>query len=163
MDRGQLLETSLTVTNSLYATLYTVVWLRILGAKVGRGAEVSTASHLDPDLLILGQESFVADMAGVGSATFHNGCVAFRRTEVGSRAFVGNAALVPSGTRLGAGSLVGVQTVPPPDGVPDDTSWLGSPAINLPTRQSSGDFAEKLTFRPVARRLVSGSSSSSSG
>ena len=150
----KLLETSLTVTNSLYATLYTVVWLRMLGAKVGRGAEVSTAAHLDPDLLTLGRESFVADMAGVGSATFHNGHVAFRRTEVGARAFVGNAALVPSGTRLGAGSLVGVQTVPPPDGVPDGTSWLGSPAINLPTRQSSGDFAEKLTYAPSRLRLV---------
>jgi non-ribosomal peptide synthetase-like protein len=149
----KLLETSLTITNSLYSTLYTVVWLRVRGAKVDRGAEVSTAAHLDPDLLTLGRESFVADMAGVGSATFHNGRVAFRRTEVGSRAFVGNAALVPSGTRLGAGSLVGVQTVPPPEGVPDNSSWLGSPAINLPRRQSSGDFAERLTYAPSRWRL----------
>ena len=54
----------------------------------------------------------------------------------------------------GAGSLVGVQTVPPQDGVPDDTSWLGSPAINLPAPPPlGGDFAEKLTYTPSRWRL----------
>ena len=103
-----LLAQSLTFTNSLYATLYTVPWLRVLGARVGRGAEVSTAAHLDPDLLTLGEGSFVADMASVGAATFADGRMLLRPTSVGDRAFVGNAALVPSGTGTGHGSLVGV-------------------------------------------------------
>lgn len=150
----KLLEMSLEVTNSLYATLYTVPWLRTLGAKIGRGSEVSTVAHLDPDLLTLGEGSFVADMASLGGATFRNGRVSFRRTDVGSRAFVGNAALVPPGSSLGDGSLVGVHTVPPSDGVPDGTSWLGSPAMNLPARQDSGDFAENLTYRPGRRRVT---------
>jgi non-ribosomal peptide synthetase-like protein len=154
----KLLEFSLMFTNSLYATLYTVPWLRMLGARVGRGAEVSTAAYLDPDLLTLGPESFVADMASIGAATYANGRVAFLPTEVGSRAFVGNAAFVPAGTRLGDGSLVGVSTLPPDDGVPAGTSWLGSPAMHLPLRQSSGSFAEEETFRPprkvVAHRLA---------
>ncbi|GAA1027322.1 MULTISPECIES: Pls/PosA family non-ribosomal peptide synthetase [Amycolatopsis] len=154
----KLLEFSLQFTNSLYATLYTTPWLRLLGARVGRRAEVSTAAHLDPDLLTLGEESFVADMASVGCATFANGRMAFLPTEIGSRAFVGNAAFVPSGSRLGDGSLVGVSTVPPYDGVPDGTSWLGSPAMHLPRRQESGSFAEEETFRPprdvVAHRLA---------
>jgi non-ribosomal peptide synthetase-like protein len=149
----KLLEMSLTYTNSLYATLYTVPWLRALGAKIGRGSEVSTAAHLDPDLLTLGEKSFIADMASIGGATFHNGRVAFRRTEVGARAFVGNAAMVTPGTRMGDDSLLGVQTVPPPDGVPAGSSWLGSPAIDLPARQDSGDFAEHLTYRPSRWRV----------
>ncbi|MEW1659512.1 Pls/PosA family non-ribosomal peptide synthetase [Streptomyces sp. NPDC093707] len=154
----KLLESSLTLTNSLYATLYTVPWLRLLGARIGPLAEVSTASHLDPDLLVLGEGSFVADMAGVGGAAFAGGRVACRRTEVGRRAFVGNAAYLPAGTRTGPGSLIGVGTVPPGDEVPPGTSWLGSPAIHLPQRQSSGNFPEELTFRPtrtaVRRRLA---------
>jgi non-ribosomal peptide synthetase-like protein len=149
----KLFEFSLAFTNSLYATLYTVPWLRALGARVGRGAEVSTAAHLDPDLLTLGRDSFVADMASIGSATFANGHVAFAPTSVGSRAFVGNAAFVPAGSSLGDGSLVGVQTVPPSSGVPEDSSWLGSPAIHLPVRQDSGDFDEAETFHPP-RRVV---------
>ncbi|MDT0351241.1 Pls/PosA family non-ribosomal peptide synthetase [Pseudonocardia charpentierae] len=150
----KVLEMSLEFTNSLYATLYTVPWLRALGAKVGRGAEVSTVAHLDPDLLVLGNESFIADMASMGGATFHHGRVSFRRSEVGARAFVGNAALIPPGTRLGDDSLVGVQTVPPAAGVPAGSAWLGSPAMHLPARQDSGDFAESLTFLPSRRRVA---------
>jgi non-ribosomal peptide synthetase-like protein len=153
----KLLEFSITFTNTLYATLYTVPWLRLLGAHVGKRAEVSTAGHLDPDLLTLGQESFVADMASVGSATFANGRIALLPTEVGRRAFVGNAAFLPAGTVMGEGSLIGVGTVPPHGGVPDGTSWLGSPAMNLPQRQDSGSFSEQQTFHPprnvVAKRL----------
>ncbi|HEX6969524.1 MAG TPA: Pls/PosA family non-ribosomal peptide synthetase [Micromonosporaceae bacterium] len=150
----KLLEYSLMLTNSLYATLYTVPWLRLLGARVGRGAEVSTVAHIDPNLLVLGADSFVADMASVGAATFANGRVACRPTIVGERAFVGNAAFVPAGTEVGPNSLIGVSTVPPSDGVPEGTSWLGSPAMHLPVRQSSGSFTESETFRPPRRLVV---------
>ncbi|MGV9246166.1 Pls/PosA family non-ribosomal peptide synthetase [Streptomyces sp. NPDC003710] len=150
----RLLAYSLAFTNSLYATLYTVPWLRLLGARVGRGAEVSTAAYLDPDLLTLGECSFVADMASVGSAAFAADRVAFGPTEVGSRAFVGNAALVPAGTELGADSLVGVATVPPPDRVAPGTNWLGSPALRLPVRQSSGSYPEELTYRPTRKAVL---------
>ncbi|OLZ59390.1 peptide synthetase [Streptomyces sp. IMTB 2501] len=145
----KLLEHSLALTNSLYATLYTVPWLRLLGARVGRSAEVSTVAHIDPDLLTLHDGSFVADMAGLGVAAFAADRMAFAPTEVGGRAFVGNAALVPAGTRLGPGCLVGVGTVPPTGEVPPGTTWLGSPALRLPVRQGSGRYPETLTFRPT--------------
>ncbi|GAA0638742.1 non-ribosomal peptide synthetase [Kutzneria viridogrisea] len=150
----KLLEFSLMFTNSLYATLYTVPWLRLLGATVGKRAEVSTAAHLDPDLLTLGDESFVADMASIGAATFANGRFTLLPTSVGQRAFVGNAAFVPAGTELGDGSLVGVSTVPPPAGVPGGTSWLGSPAMHLPQRQDSGSFSEAETFQPPLKVVL---------
>ncbi|EST36670.1 hypothetical protein M878_00825 [Streptomyces roseochromogenus subsp. oscitans DS 12.976] len=150
----KLLEESLALTNSLYATLYTVPWLRLLGARVGRGVEVSTVAHIDPDLLTLRDGSFVADMAGVGVAAFAAGRMAFAPTEVGRRAFVGNAALVPAGSRLGPGCLVGVGSVPPSGSLPDGSTWLGSPALRLPVRQDSGRYPEKLTFRPTRRAVL---------
>ncbi|MFI2206124.1 Pls/PosA family non-ribosomal peptide synthetase [Streptomyces sp. NPDC020192] len=150
----KLLQHSLTLTNSLYATLYTVPWLRLLGARVGRNAEVSTAAHIDPDLLTLGDGSFVADMAGVGVATFAADRMELARTEVGARAFVGNAALVPAGTRLGPGSLIGFGTVPSADRVPSGSTWLGSPALRLPVRQDSGHYPEELTFRPTRKAVL---------
>ncbi len=42
------------------------LWLRLMGAKVGRGAEVSTASGIVPDLLTLGEHSFIADGVMLG-------------------------------------------------------------------------------------------------
>jgi non-ribosomal peptide synthetase-like protein len=150
----KLLELSLRLTNTLYATLFTPMWLRALGARVGRGAEVSTIANIDPDLLVLEDDCFVADMASVGSATYCNGHVAFRLTDVGTRAFVGNASFVPSGTYLGEDSLVGVLTVPPAAGVSRGTSWLGSPPFYLPRREMYEGFTEEQTFRPGRRQVM---------
>ncbi|MEW2160935.1 Pls/PosA family non-ribosomal peptide synthetase [Streptomyces sp. NPDC007189] len=150
----KLLEESLALTNSLYATLYTAPWLRLLGARVGRGAEVSTVAHIDPDLLTLRDGSFVADMAGIGVAAFAADRMAVAPSEVGERAFVGNAALVPAGSRLGPGCLVGVGSVSPAGPVPADSTWLGSPALRLPVRQDSGQYPEHMTFRPTRRAVL---------
>ncbi|MFF8418586.1 Pls/PosA family non-ribosomal peptide synthetase [Streptomyces sp. NPDC015680] len=150
----KLLEHSLVFTNSLYATLYTAPWLRLLGARIGRGAEVSTMSHVDPDLLTLGDGSFVADMAGIGVAAFAADRMTFAPTDVGERSFIGNAALVPGGTRTGPGSLIGVGTIPSTDRVPAGSTWLGSPALRLPVRQDSGAYPEELTFRPSRRAVL---------
>jgi non-ribosomal peptide synthetase-like protein len=149
----KLFELSLLFTNTMYSTLYTPMWLRALGTKVGKGAEVSTIANIDPDLLTLGDGSFVADMASVGSATYANGHVAFRRTEVGARAFVGNAAFIPSGSNLGEGSLIGVRSVPPTGGVEPGTSWLGSPPFFLPRREIFEEFTEAQTFTPSRGRV----------
>jgi non-ribosomal peptide synthetase-like protein len=149
----KLLELSLLLNNTLYSTLYTPHWLRALGSRVGTGAEVSTIAHVDPDLLTLGEGSFVADMASVGSATYANGHVAFQRTEVGRRAFVGNAAFIPSGSHLGDDSLIGVRTVPPADGVPAGTAWLGSPPFFLPRRELFEEFTDAQTFTPSRGRV----------
>jgi non-ribosomal peptide synthetase-like protein len=144
---------SLGATHSLYGTLYAPVWLRLLGAKVGRRAEVTTVGHIDPDHLTLGAESFTADLAVLGGVRTHNGCIALGATEVGARSFVGNSALVRGGTRLAEGSLIGVLSAAPAE-VEAGTSWLGSPAIFLPKRQSSGNFSEAVTFRPPARMVA---------
>ena len=90
----QILALSLGLTNTLYATLYLVPFLRLLGTRIGRWSEISTVGHLDPDMLTLGDESFVADIAVVGPAVFHRGQVALAPVEVGCRSFVGNGALV---------------------------------------------------------------------
>jgi non-ribosomal peptide synthetase-like protein len=150
----KLLQASLAATNSLYATLYTPWWLRALGARIGPRSEVSTASHLDPDLLTLGAESFVADMAAVGAATHCHGHVALGITSVGHRSFIGNAAFLRSGTTVGDGCLIGVHTHAPSDGVSSGTSWLGTPPIHLPRRQDSARFDDALTFRPTRRRVL---------
>ena len=150
----KLLEASLLLTNTLYSTLFTPMWLRKLGARIGARAEVSTIANIDPDLLVIGAESFVADMASVGSATYCNGHVAFRPTTVATRAFVGNASFVPSGSHLGSDSLLGVGSTPPVDGVPEGTSWLGSPSIYLPRREIYDQFGEEETFRPKPRQVA---------
>ncbi len=146
----KLMLLSLTLTNTLYATLYTLPWLRALGARIGPRSEVSTVSHIDPDLLRLGSEVFVADIASIGAATFHNGYIATGRTEIGARTFLGNASVIRSRTTLPGGCLIGVQSVAPAGAPEQGTSWLGSPAMFLPNRQVVTGFSEDRTFRPTA-------------
>ena len=149
----KLMDYSLSANNTLYATLYALPFLRFLGARIGKRSEVSTLAHMDPDLLRIDEECFVADDASIGAATYYNGYVALGPAELGRRCFIGNSALVPANTRLGANSLLGVQSVPPGPNVSDGTSWLGSPSLFLPRRQTAEGFDEALTYRP-RKRLV---------
>jgi non-ribosomal peptide synthetase-like protein len=152
----QLMALSLDIVNPLYATLYLNPWYRVLGVALGPRAEISTASSVSHDLLTVGEESFIADGVSLGAPRVRHGVLSLERTGVGRRAFVGNSAVIPAGTALGDGVLIGVLSVPPPaaaDAGRRDSSWFGTPAVFLPQRQVSGQFDEGSTFRPP-RRLV---------
>lgn len=153
-----MMTASLTLTHALYSTLYLVPFLRLLGARTGRWSEVATVSFVDPEMLIIGERSFVADVSVVGPAVFHHGQVALAPAEIGARAFVGNGALVPGSCRLGENSLLGVHSLAPTRPIDPETTWLGSPAIFLPRREESREFPAKLTYDPsrglIAARLA---------
>lgn len=65
----ELLDLSVDVLGPLYLT----PWYRALGAKLGRFAEVSTASFISTDLLTLGDGSFIADIVSLGAACVEDG------------------------------------------------------------------------------------------
>ena len=153
----RLMSMGLDLLAPLYATLYLAPWFRLLGARLGAWAEVSTAGSGSPDLLDIGEESFIADCVSFGPPRVDLGRVTLAATQVGRRAFVGNSALVPAGTILGESVLVGVLSVPPADPAEAarvDSAWLGSPAIDLPRRQTSTTFGEEATFRPPKRMIL---------
>lgn len=142
-------ESSLVLVHSLYATLYLAPFLRMLGAKIGKRVEVSTASHVTPDLLHIRDESFVADAAVLGAARVFRGRIQIAPTNIGVRAFVGNVALLPAGRELPDRCLLGVMSVPPPGPMPEGSDWVGSPAMFLPRRQESEKFPLEQTFAPT--------------
>ena len=150
----RLMRTSLELTDALYATLYLPPFLRLLGAKIGSWTEISTIAHITPDLLVIADDSFIADAAHVGPATIYRDQIRVRRTVIGKRTFVGNSAFVPEGTVLPDDCLLGVLSLPPKDGLRPGTTWLGSPAIFLPRREQSQPFPEHLTFRPTKELYV---------
>ncbi len=150
----RLIRMSLEFCDSLYATLYLPPFLRLLGARIGKWAEISTIAHITPDLLEIDRESFIADAAHVGPACVFRGHIRIRPTKIGKRTFVGNSAFVPEGTILPDECLIGVLSIPPKGKIEPGTTWLGSPAIYLPRRQESQQFPESQTFRPTRRRYV---------
>ena len=152
---NQVQEASLNILHGVYATIYAPFWYRLLGAKVGRGAEISTAQGLIPDLLTLGDDTFIADAVMLGDEEIDGGWMSLRPTVVSRRSFVGNGAFVPDGTVIPENVLIGVHSHVPPNTrmLPGDT-WLGSPAINLPAREQTSGFPEELTFCPSPMRRL---------
>lgn len=152
----QLGELALDLLHPIYATLYVAPWYRLMGAKIGPRAEISTATAVVPDLIDVGAESFIADGVVFGAAKLGAHTVALERTRIGRRTFVGNSALLPTGADLTDEVLIGVLSKPPGGGeaaVEPGTTWFGSPAIRLPRRQVSAVFDEGSRFTP-SRRLV---------
>jgi non-ribosomal peptide synthetase-like protein len=153
----QLMELSLDLLGPLYASVYLAPWYRLLGAKLGTRAEVSTASFIVPDLLSIGDESFIADSVSLGAGRVEDGVVTIAGNRLGRRSFVGNSATLPPGTALGDDCLIGCLSAPPEDAreaVPAGTTWLGSPAVFLPQRQPSTAFAAETTFKPTRRLFL---------
>ena len=104
-----------------------------------------------PDLLEIGDGGTVADEASLGAGRVEGGWMTVAPTRVGSRAFVGNSAVVPAGADLGDGSLVGVLSLAPlgPEGgARPGAGWLGSPPRLLPRREASACFTEGRTYCP---------------
>lgn len=147
-----LISMSLMMIKSLYATLYLPPWLRLTGAKIGKRAEISTVNYISTDLLKIGHESFLADSVNIGPPVVINGYMIIRTTEIGNRSFLGNSAVLPTGSKVEDGCLIGVLSITPSlseKAKLKDTSWLGSPPMFLPNRQKSPEFPEKYTFKPT--------------
>ncbi|MBJ7533433.1 amino acid adenylation domain-containing protein [Rhodomicrobium vannielii ATCC 17100] len=152
-----LLNNTREILQPLYSTLFFPTVLRLLGAKIGKGVEVSTVMQFTPDLLTVKGGSFLADACIVGGARIHRGALSIEAVNIGARTFVGNSAFVPGGTTIGDDSLVGVLSTPPQTKEPLEANsrWLGSPGFELPPPvvQSSCAFADSKTYKP-SRSMV---------
>ena len=155
---NQIQESSLHVLHGIYATVYAPFWYRLLGAKVGKGAEISTALGVVPDMLTLGDETFIADAVLLGDEEIDAGWMQMQPTVISRRSFVGNGAYIPDGTILPENVLIGVHSCAPSNAqIHAGDTWLGSPPIHLPAREETKGFPENLTFKPsIARRIGRG-------
>ncbi len=156
----QINDLALRLLHPIFATLYVIPWYRALGVKIGRRAEISTATAIVPDLVEIGSESFIADSVIFGAARIGPGTIELAHTKIGRRSFIGNSALLPGGTLVGDEVLVGVLSKPPADvaqATEAGSTWFGSPPIQLPGRQVNTMFDEGARFNPshalVVKRL----------
>jgi non-ribosomal peptide synthetase-like protein len=121
----------------LYASSFTRAWLRLAGVRVGPRAEVSTAAGIS-HLTTFHEASFAADDVVFTHARARAGWLHVAPIDVGAETFLGNGAILPDGARIGARGVIGLLTVAPRS-TPDDTCWLGAPALELPRRPVAAD------------------------
>ncbi len=144
-----LMDASRSTLFSLYATVFTRSWLRLAGIRVGRRSEISTASGLN-HLSRFGETTFTTDDVAFLHGRARDGWLDVAPISVSERSFLGNGAILEAGTVVGAGSLIGLLTTAPLT-VADETSWLGSPALELPRTRTTGD--PRLTTAPSRARV----------
>ncbi|WP_217180210.1 Pls/PosA family non-ribosomal peptide synthetase [Streptomyces sp. AC495_CC817] len=145
----QLMDRSRETLFPLYAGLVTPVWLRLLGMRIGRGAEVSTVLAL-PSLTTVGDGAFLADDTLTAPYELGGGWMRIGRAEIGRRAFLGNSGMTAPGRSVPDGGLVGVLSATPKK-AKKGSSYLGLPPVKLPRAVSDGD--QSLTYEPPARLL----------
>lgn len=131
----------------LYASLFTPIWLRILGAKVGRNVEVSTVL-LVPSMTQIASGAFLADDTMVASYDLGHGWMRIGRAKVGKRAFLGNSGIAAAGRRVPKNALVAVLSAAPAK-AKKGSSWIGTPPVEL--RRSEVDADDSLTYNPPQR------------
>ncbi|MGW9113244.1 Pls/PosA family non-ribosomal peptide synthetase [Microbacterium sp. NPDC055683] len=146
----RLLDSARTILFPIYSSLFTPVWLRLLGAKVGRNVEASTVLLL-PSMTTIDDGAFLADDTMVASYELRGGWLRIAPARIGKRAFLGNSGMAAAGHRVPKDGLVAVLSVAPLK-AKAGSSWLGSPPVRL--RRIVADVDESRTFRPPTRLRV---------
>ncbi|OBI75164.1 Pls/PosA family non-ribosomal peptide synthetase [Mycobacterium sp. E740] len=131
----------------LYASLLTPWWLRLLGAKVGRGTEISTALFT-PKFTVVQDGAFLADDTMVASYELGGGWIHVAKATIGKRAFLGNSGITQPGRKVPDDGLVAVLSAAPRK-AKAGSSWLGSPPVRLRRKPTAADALR--TFAPSPR------------
>lgn len=131
----------------VYASLFTPVWLRLLGARVGRNVEASTVL-LIPKMTTVGEGAFLADDTMIASYELGGGWMKIAPAKVGKRSFLGNSGMTAAGRSVPKNSLVAVLSATPAK-AKSGTSWLGSPPVRLRRTAIASD--DTRTFQPPLR------------
>ncbi|MEU4341141.1 Pls/PosA family non-ribosomal peptide synthetase [Nocardia sp. NPDC023852] len=146
----RLLDSARTFLFPLYASLLTPLWLRLLGAKIGKSVEVSTVLLL-PKFTTVADGAFLADDTMIAGYELGGGWLRIGEAKVGKRAFLGNSGMTAPGRRVPKNGLVAVLSAAPSK-AKAGSSWLGSPPVRLRRAAESTDTAR--TFDPPARLRV---------
>ncbi|MCR3720385.1 MULTISPECIES: Pls/PosA family non-ribosomal peptide synthetase [Prauserella salsuginis group] len=134
----------------LYASLLTPGWLRLLGAKVGRGVEASTVLAV-PKMTKIASGAFLADDTMVAAYELGNGWLHVAPARIGKQAFLGNSGITAPGRSVPKRGLVGVLSSTPKK-AKKGSSWLGMPP--MPLRRAVESGARDRTFDPPRRLKI---------
>ncbi|CQD23420.1 non-ribosomal peptide synthetase [Mycolicibacterium conceptionense] len=134
----------------IYASLLTPWWLRLLGAKVGKDTEISTALFT-PKFTEVQDGAFLADDTMVASYELGGGWIHVAKATIGKRAFLGNSGITQPGRKVPNDGLVAVLSATPHK-AKAGSSWLGSPPVRLRRNATAADALR--TFHPSPRLKI---------
>ena len=147
-------EVMLDTISSIFATIYMRTWYRLMGAKIGKGSEISTNLAGRYDLIDIGPGNFIADDVQLADEGMHRNWMTLGTVKTGAKVFIGNEAVVPLNYSVESGALIGVKSRPPEGGeVKASETWFGSPSIKFPARQTFA-ATDAATFKPSRWMMI---------
>ncbi|WP_294306184.1 hypothetical protein [uncultured Sphingomonas sp.] len=113
----------------LRGTPWIGLYLRLMGAKVGKRCYIDTTDLTEHDLVTIGDDVALNDYAGLQTHLFEDRVMKVGAIKVGDRATIGSLAIVLYDAEVGADAQLGdLSVVMKGETLPDGTNWEGSPA-----------------------------------
>jgi non-ribosomal peptide synthetase-like protein len=110
------------------------LYLRLLGARIGRGAVIGCNVPVALDLFEVGDQAVIRSSAVVNCYRLRAGRVEIGSTVIGDHAYIGTAAVLDINTRVGDRAQIGhASSLQSGGSIPDDKRFYGSPAEETTT------------------------------
>ncbi|PPK71175.1 amino acid adenylation domain-containing protein [Actinokineospora auranticolor] len=125
------------------------LYLRLMGAKVGRDCQLSTPLIRLARFVEIGDGVSIGDRARVETYAVEHGWLRLARVRIGDGAHVGANSAVMAGAEIGANATVGHQSLVHAGArVPGGEHWIGSPLRKLPAMpQQLREMADRADTR----------------
>jgi len=128
-----------------------VLYLRMLGAKVGKGVVIFSASPVCTDLLTIGDGTVIRASCAFSGYRAHAGVIQTGAITLGKKVFVGEKTVLDIETSMGDGAQLGhASSLHAAQAVPDGERWHGCPAQQTDANYLTVDPARCGTLRRVA-------------
>jgi non-ribosomal peptide synthetase-like protein len=127
------------------------LYLRLMGAHIGKDAYIGRNIIDTPDLVSIGDHAIISDQAVLATAGIERGMLRLGRVTIGAEAYVGSMSVVGRGARLAQGArLDDLSALGAGATIAAGECWGGSPAVRI----GKADIARPLPAASAVRRFL---------
>jgi non-ribosomal peptide synthetase-like protein len=119
---------------------------RACGMKLGAESHISIVRGCVPDLVTIGEHTFLANPCFLGVPVVHNSYYHVGTVEIGDNVLVGNNACFMVNTSVPSDTTIAVNTGAPPDDAEPGGIWVGYPPVRI-TDNNEAPFPEGSFFK----------------
>jgi len=121
-------------------TPFGILFYKLMGMKIGRGAQLNTTAISDPSLIELGEKATIGGSATIIAHYGMKGLLVISPVKIGKGATIGLRAIIMGGVEVGDGSVVLPNSVVLPKTIiPAGETWGGVPARKIDLRKAEAE------------------------
>lgn len=127
-----------TFMDFMILTPFITLFFRMMGAKVGKNAQINSKRCADLSLLELGDGAVIGGHATVIGHSFERGRIILRKVKIGKHAVIGLNSVILPGCQIGEGALIAAGAVLQKNTIVEPRNvFFGVPAISVKERHKN--------------------------